>query len=596
MTALEANVRIARFRLALNDWFHTLGWCVVVAATVWTLAMVIDKLFALNLPLLWCAGGVMVVAGAVSVVWAWSRRASLVESATVLDAAAGLKERTSNGLFCMDQSDPFAKATQADAESLNARLSVRSFIKLAWPPSLSFAAVALVLAIGMTWMPIGPLQPKETVAAEDPFAATRVEVKKAERRLSDLRDKVEKNPELGELKSKLKALEDLPVERMDSPQAVRREVVKKMDAFTDDVRKQLANDQTKMRELKQMFRSLRKNQQPKSPTDRLSQALARGDFKSAKEAVKQLQEKLARMKSESDPDKLKQMKNKMNKLAKELDKAASQQKKKEQLQKELEKAGVDKETAKRALENLTKKDIQKIQDQMKKKGASDQDARQMARKCQACNKAGSQGSKMAQAAQQAAQAMRGENSAMSDASEALDEIADQLNSMESLDQQISEMESLLNDAQDMKNEMAKSCNQCQGKGCSACRGGNGEQGQGGQGRKPGKGRGGRAREDETATRWVKERTPVFTTKGSIISKMFVDGEQVKGEVATEAEDVLSAAEREATDAITKNKIPNQYNGPIKRYFSEIREDVVGEGATEDDKSDESGADGDDETP
>ena len=89
----------------------------------------------------------------------------------------------------------------------------------------------------------------------------------------------------------------------------------------------------------------------------------------------------------------------------------------------------------------------------------------------------------------------------------------------------------------------------------------------------GQGRGGRADEQQTNVRFTKERTPVHTTKGALISKMFVDGEQVRGEVSTEAVELISSAERDATDAINKNKIPNQYRGPIKEYFSQMRRRV-----------------------
>ena len=62
---------------------------------------------------------------------------------------------------------------------------------------------------------------------------------------------------------------------------------------------------------------------------------------------------------------------------------------------------------------------------------------------------------------------------------------------------------------------------------------------------------------------------MITTPGGIIGKKFVDGEQVRGEVSAEIIEVFSAAEREATDALEENKIPNQYRGPVKDYFSQI---------------------------
>ncbi|MCH6552318.1 MAG: hypothetical protein IH804_09950, partial [Planctomycetes bacterium] len=83
--------------------------------------------------------------------------------------------------------------------------------------------------------------------------------------------------------------------------------------------------------------------------------------------------------------------------------------------------------------------------------------------------------------------------------------------------------------------------------------------------RPGRGRGGRAPEEKTGERWVKRRTPIITTRGAIIGKMFIDGEQVSGEVSSEAVELFSAAQREATDALEKNRIPNQYRGAVKDY-------------------------------
>ena len=104
----------------------------------------------------------------------------------------------------------------------------------------------------------------------------------------------------------------------------------------------------------------------------------------------------------------------------------------------------------------------------------------------------------------------------------------------------------------------------------------------------GRGRGGRGPEQKTAERWVKERTPVITTKGSIIGKKFIDGEQVRGEVGTEAVELFSAAERDATDALNKTRIPNHLRKAVKNYFSQFRsEDEDSDPKAEGDSADDS---------
>jgi hypothetical protein len=157
----------------------------------------------------------------------------------------------------------------------------------------------------------------------------------------------------------------------------------------------------------------------------------------------------------------------------------------------------------------------------------------------------------------------------------LQSVGEALSDMEQLQQELSELESMLADAQQAQNELSDQqnsfCGNCGGKGCKAC-GGSGNRPGGGMGRRPGRGRGGRGPERQTAERWVKERTPVITTSGSIIGKKFIDGEQVRGDVGTEAVELFSAAERDATDALNKTRIPNHLRKAVKNYFSQFRSD------------------------
>jgi len=102
----------------------------------------------------------------------------------------------------------------------------------------------------------------------------------------------------------------------------------------------------------------------------------------------------------------------------------------------------------------------------------------------------------------------------------------------------------------------------------------------------GQGKGNRADEEVTNIRFIKKRTPVHTTKGSLISKMFVNGEQVKGDVSTEAVELISAAERDATDALNNNKVPNQYRDSVKKYFSDIASEFQGKEKPSEESSEE----------
>ena len=93
--------------------------------------------------------------------------------------------------------------------------------------------------------------------------------------------------------------------------------------------------------------------------------------------------------------------------------------------------------------------------------------------------------------------------------------------------------------------------------------------------KLGQGRGGRAAEEKTDVAFKTERGKVHTGKGAIVGQFLVDGEQVKGEVKSNLSEVVSAAEREASDRINRDRIPRQYHKAVKAYFSNIQRSMKG---------------------
>ena len=86
----------------------------------------------------------------------------------------------------------------------------------------------------------------------------------------------------------------------------------------------------------------------------------------------------------------------------------------------------------------------------------------------------------------------------------------------------------------------------------------------------GQGRGGLAPEKQTDVAFKTERGKVHTGKGAIVGQFLVDGEQVKGDVKSNLVEVVSAAEREASDRINRDRIPRQYHTAVRAYFSNIQ--------------------------
>jgi hypothetical protein len=167
---------------------------------------------------------------------------------------------------------------------------------------------------------------------------------------------------------------------------------------------------------------------------------------------------------------------------------------------------------------------------------------------------------------------------MSDAAAGLAEAGDQLSQLEQLEQEMNQLDATLAGLQDARNDLDNPCSACKGTGmiggqpCGRCR----RQG-GGMG-KLGKGRGGLAPEEETDVAFKTERAKVHTGKGAIIGQFLVDGEQVKGDVSSSLEEIVTAAEHDASDRINRNRIPRQYQKAVKTYFSNVQQKVKNDGA------------------
>ncbi len=104
------------------------------------------------------------------------------------------------------------------------------------------------------------------------------------------------------------------------------------------------------------------------------------------------------------------------------------------------------------------------------------------------------------------------------------------------------------------------------------------------GQQPGQGRGGLAPEQATNVAFKVERQKVETRQGAIIGQFLIDGEQEKGQASRQLVEIVSAEEREATDSVTRDRIPRQYQKSVKSFFSTVQKALEG-------KKPEAGKDG-----
>ncbi len=573
MSPLENCVRSSQRRLWGNRWLKYFSTCLAMAGFCLTAVVLIQRLWDLAIPLditAYALGGVSLL---VSFIWTFLKRESTIEAASALDEAAGLRERLSSGHYCAGNKDPFAQAVVVDAERISANISPRMHIRYSIPKALPWTAVSLAMAALMLLITPGLLLPQ--VADADPIDDAAVEVTRiaVDKQMERVREIAERVPAIEDLLNEAGPIDEMAGGQLRRPSDVRHVAVKKIDKLEDAVKNKRKNGGYDT--AKQMKRRLRGLKPPKSneaPTQKLAKALQQGDFKKAKEELLKMREQLATLKNEKDKKFAKELSKQLEDIAKQIEKLAIDKK----LAEKLAQAGLKKKDVERLLENLSKKDLEQIKKQLEKNGYSQKQIKEITKKLQQQQKTKGMASKLANALKQASKT--GSPGQTGEAMAGMSKAAGQLGEMESMEAELAQLDSTLADLQSARNAIDSPCSQCSGSGqqggksCGKCSGsgsGKGNGNGGGTGGR-GKGRGGLSPEQQTAVGFKTERAKVATGKGAIIGQVFFEGEQVRGEINSGLVEVVSAAERDASDRISRDRIPRQYQKSVKAYFSSVK--------------------------
>ena len=579
MSMLDQQVGRARRRLSNNVFLQWLSVGVLLAGGLWTLAILVVRLFALPVPLVYGAWVAAVVAALFALIWTGVTRPSALHAAVTLDAAAGLKERLSTALLVRGLADPFARAAVNDAEKAASRLHVPAHIRhrppALWPWSTAVVLVALIL---LWFMPTVDLLAKGSESeSRVPRAVVEAEQRtiKAEfdERLNQLKELARENPDLKGVTEDLQPLE-LPDTPGMTPEDVRREAVKRIDAVSDKLQRELgATSENPLSEMKRRLGQLQPQGGDKS-TAKLSEALAAGDLEGAKQALQSLAEQVQEAaQSASDPEtqrRLAEMQEQLTRLADQVSKLSDTV----QLQKELQnKAGLSEEQAKKLLDELAKMDpkqlVKELQKQLGGQGLSQQQIQQLAKKIQqnqqakqACQKLAQSLAKAAQGAQQC-NSPGGASAGASNAANALSDAASQLSDLEMSEQLAKELEARLSDLDRLRDDV------CQGNCQGDYPGGRPCNRIGRQGPKAGLGLGSRIGKEKAAYQTDPTKAKTRFQGGTVIGQMLVDGPQVRGEASAEALTAAAAQVRDALDAIEREEVPRQYRKVLQEYFERL---------------------------
>lgn len=599
MSTLERLVKLAQRRLWLNRWLAQWGWSLAAALALWLLVWLVNRLFGLYpFPAGWTLLSAVLLSLVAATVWLIATRDPMLAAATALDQAAGLRERVSTGLLLRaDSGDPFETAVVRDAEAKAAGLTPRKFLPVRWPGSLSLSGIVIVVALFSLLLPeFDLLKRKDSASQSEAQAALKGRAQTAVTRAATTIDKIAEQNEIDLVAARKTQQGRVQVPDNADAEFRRRETLKKLDRLQDALKNKIGAEKfDALKETKKQLRHLGEQAETRSELSELISALAAHDFSEAKEAVKKIQEKLAKHGAEGGPssDEIKKMQEQIKELAekmKEITKAA-QQKQQEQQMRDLQNTGMNEEDARRVLEQLSKKDpeqLKKLAEQLaqrlKDKGVTQEQMQKMLEKMQQQMKAGEKASQqcknLAEKLGEAAKQMQKGN--MQQAETELNETGEALSEMEQLEQALNDLESQLSELEnageeieeeydEMKDELT--CEQCNGTGFrndgAPCPGCNGTGQCGGRGR----GSGPRDRDDNVDTDTVNAKAKTkFGRGGGIVGQQFVKDKQLKGESSAAFTDASAAEEIDDTDAVERERIPRAYRKGVKRFFDRLDEE------------------------
>lgn len=587
MDVIDRLVRRCQGRFAVQAWARAFLWALAVCSAlplVWVVAVkVVGERWSAGSDPLWMAVACVaaVVLASIAGMLFRERTPSPIAMASVVDHRLGLKDRLSTALAVRERSDPFAVAAVDDAVQVAneqgvsasyARALPFSWPRLWWggPGVLALAWLLFVVVPGWSTSASGS-------DGADPGSESRVESMRdrldavVKTVTDDPRLKEELAAEIERAQAALNANDDRSLAERE------RELAKRLTEMAQKLEALKENAQSKG--LQQTKDALANLQVPKdSAIAPLAEALKQGDVAGAKEALKDLQQKMKDgSMSEAERE---QAKKDLEALAKKLEELA---KNKDALRKALEDAGMDPsmadspEALKRAIEQskqLNQAQKEQLKQALDAAQQMQQNMQRLSGACKACKNAGQQG----QSGQKGQQGQQGNSQEGNSESSS----GDQGSSGESAQAAGGEASEMLDDLeaqQQMDQASASASGECKGGGkgptelAQAGSQSSGEsEGDGGMGQR-GQGRGGEAPKEVTKTKTVTRREKVTKGQGPIIARQLVEGPAITGEAATALKAVAGDVARKAESATAEDPVPPHLREAHQRYFGDVRKQL-----------------------
>ena len=548
LEAFENKLRHVRFRCSINLMLGWAGRILAAAGIVAVLVVLVKQLFAVDLisPLsVW----VFVGGTAFWILLLWIlHQPSRMQTSLVLDERLKLRERFSTTLALADSEDPFAEAARKEARQRAKRMNVAGHFPIRASRCWGYAVGAWVIAGAILLL----VEPRDLLGFMRRQNEQREQVRKMEQAKAQLKEaatpvKLAVNqlgkPELAEALSKL---DQIPKDA--KPQDVKRQAIKALGDLSDQIKKLQSGAELQSMELMQkMLKQLRGS--PDAFSQKLSQALARGNFAEASSLLEQMQKQLDEMKLTEEQRKA--LAEQLRNMAKQISQLAQ---KNSELEKELEKLGLDKK--------LTQMSEQQLKQALQKQGLSKEKMEQLLKKAAACRSACSRCSKLGQA-----MASCGSGSGL--AGMDLAGLMDVMDELQATKEQLAAMQASLAEISRCMGGLGEGM--CEGLGCMGPFRKGSWQGYAAGTGGPGRGYGPRGYDDSGTTADKKTKVKNKSGEGPIVASWYFKGTQVKGEARRKFSEVVQAGRDSAAEAINENEIPRKYEGAVKNYFGQLEE-------------------------
>ncbi len=569
MNPLHTTIAKATKRLILIDSLRTITICLAAALALMVFARATQKVapvFEIPWPIVFIAAPITaIVAG---LIWALIRRPSKIKAAQIIDEHADLRESISTALIVESQSDGWSKAILTDANNKASKINLKTALPLTAPKFWPAPITAGLALLAVWWLPVKDLT--GLYAKQQEHQAEQLQVQQIESTVQEsqkaLKEILEKtNLDFADDDNIFEDLLNPESNEYLTPEESLRSAIKNLTSVADKLEEKRNNeDGATFDAIKDAMKSL--NTAEESPASEMARAMARGDFKEAKEQLEQLAEQMESGDlSESDKKKLGDQLDNMKKQMEQMSKNS------QELEEQLKAAGLSEQQAKQLASdpNALKKALEDA-------GVTPEQIESLAKAAQAQQKSSDAAAAMSQAMGQMAQGMQSGNPQQAAAGS--DAMNAQLSDLENMQQEANSLESAMNQAQQQLNELS----QCSGGGSNPGGGqqaqwassgqfaeGN-SQGLGSGSGGPGQGLGAGPQEQGADFTINKEHASVRTTsEGPVIASTMVNGSQIIGESTAVFSDAVTNAKTQASEAIETKRIPRQYESAVQSYFGRL---------------------------